>query len=88
MIGCSAIAELSAQQDAMYSQYMFNTQAINPAYAGSKDGLSAALISRNQWVGFEGAPNTTSFSAHAPLLGKRVGIGFARHGRSEKCEEK
>ena len=77
LIGCSAIAELSAQQDAMYSQYMFNTQAINPAYAGSKDGLSAALISRNQWVGFEGAPNTTSFSVHAPLLGKRVGIGLS-----------
>ena len=77
LIGCSAIAELSAQQDAMYSQYMYNTQAINPAYAGSKDGISAAIISRNQWVGFKGAPKTTSFSAHAPFLAKRLGIGLS-----------
>ncbi|MCY1636633.1 PorP/SprF family type IX secretion system membrane protein [Marinifilum sp. D737] len=66
-----------AQQDAMYTQYMFNIQAINPAYAGSKDALSATLISRNQWVGFEGAPNTTSFSVHTPLLGKLLGLGFS-----------
>lgn len=77
LIGGSAIAELSAQQDAMYSQYMYNTQAVNPAYAGSKDGLSVAIISRNQWVGFKGAPKTTSFSAHAPFLNKRLGLGLS-----------
>lgn len=62
-----ANGKLFAQQDAMYSQYMSNIQVINPAYAGSKDALSATLISRNQWVGFEGAPNTTSISAHLPI---------------------
>ena len=55
----------NAQQDAIYSQYMFNPFAINPAYAGSRDAMSGVLLIREQWRGIEGAPSTQTFSFHA-----------------------
>jgi len=64
-----------AQQDPIYTQYMFNTLAYNPAYAGSRDVLSLMALSRHQWVGFEGAPSTQTFTAHSPV-GNNVGLGF------------
>ncbi len=66
----------NAQQDAMYSQYMFNTLAINPAYAGSRNVVSATALYRNQWVGIAGAPETATFSIDAPINAKRMGVGF------------
>jgi len=66
-----------AQQEAMYSQYMFNGLVLNPAYAGSNEGLSAAALYRNQWVGVEGAPVTQTLSVHAPLRNDKVGLGFS-----------
>lgn len=56
-----------AQQDAIYSQYLFNPFAINPAYAGSRNSYSAVLLHRSQWVGIEGAPRTQSLAVHAPV---------------------
>lgn len=64
-----------AQQTATYAQYMFNGLAINPAYAGSNEALVATFLGRVQNVGLPGAPNTQTFSAHTPLLDKRMGIG-------------
>lgn len=64
----------NAQQDAQYTQYMYNTSNINPAYAGSRDVLSALLMHRNQWVGLDGAPKTNTFTLHSPL-GERIGLG-------------
>jgi len=58
-----------AQQDAIYSQYMFNPFMINPAYAGSRDALSGVLLFRQQWVGIDGAPQTETFSVHS-MIGK------------------
>ncbi len=58
---------ISAQQDPMFTQYMFNTLAINPAYAGSREVLSVMLLARQQWVGFEGAPSTATLTAHSPV---------------------
>jgi type IX secretion system PorP/SprF family membrane protein len=65
----------SAQQQATYSQYMFNGLAINPAYAGSHDALSASVLTRFQNVGLPGAPNTQSFSVHSPLPFERMSVG-------------
>ncbi len=65
-----------SQQDPQYSQYMFNQMAINPAYAGSKEALSTAVFLRNQWTGLDGAPKTETFTLHAPLKKKKVGLGF------------
>jgi type IX secretion system PorP/SprF family membrane protein len=64
------------QQDPMYSQYMFNMLAVNPAYAGSRDVLSATVLYRNQWVGIKGAPNTITFSADMPIKNERIGLGI------------
>ncbi len=70
--------EVFSQQDAQYTQYMYNTMSINPAYAGSRDVISIAGIYRNQWVGIEGAPVTQTLTAHAPVgKSNRVGLGFA-----------
>ena len=64
-----------AQQEPMYSQYMFNALAINPAYAGSKGFLSTTFLHRNQWTGIEGAPNTNTLSGHSPLLIPNSSVG-------------
>ena len=65
-----------AQQQPMYSQYMFNMLNINPAYAGSRGVMTATALYRNQWVGIPGAPRTSSFSFDMPLNEKKIGIGF------------
>jgi type IX secretion system PorP/SprF family membrane protein len=66
-----------AQQDPQYSQYQFNQMVINPAYAGSRDALSAVIDVRQQWSGFDGAPRTQAFSLHGPLKKKRIGLGLS-----------
>lgn len=66
-----------AQQEPMYSQYMFNGLILNPAYAGSSDGISASAVYRNQWVNIEGAPVTQTLSVHAPFKNDNVGLGFS-----------
>ena len=68
--------ELFGQQDAKYTQYMFNTLMYNPAYAGTKDAISATAIHREQWVAFEGAPRTSSIHIHGPLR-EKYGLGLA-----------
>lgn len=65
---------VQAQQDAQYTQYMYNTLSVNPAYAGSRDVLSFVGLYRTQWVGLEGAPDTFTASIHSPLS-EKVGIG-------------
>ncbi|MCY7349949.1 MAG: type IX secretion system membrane protein PorP/SprF [Cytophagaceae bacterium] len=65
-----------AQQEAMYSQYMFNTMAINPAYAGSRDVLSLTGLYRQSFSGIEGAPTTQTFTADMPIQRERVGVGL------------
>ncbi len=64
-----------AQQDPLYSQYMFNTLAFNPAYAGSADVFTAMALSRHQWLGFKGAPTTQTLSLHSPLPGNKLALG-------------
>jgi len=83
LLGCFFIVlsvlsslDLQAQQDAMHTQYMFNTLMYNPAYAGSRDALSASAVYRHQWLNFEGAPRTGSLSVHGPLRDK-YGLGLS-----------
>ena len=65
-----------AQQDAQYTQYMYNTLSINPAYAGSRGVLSITALHRSQWIGLDGAPTTQTLNLHSPV-GKRVGVGLS-----------
>lgn len=71
-----ACGHLYAQQDPIFTQYMFNKLAINPAYAGSSEALSLDLIDRFQWVGVEGGPNTLSFTAQTNVPNPHIGIGL------------
>src|SRR5687767_7837247 len=63
------------QQNIVYSQYLFNGLLINPAYAGSHVQLSGTLTYRNQWVNFEGAPQTSTLGVHTALMKGKVGVG-------------
>ena len=65
-----------AQQDAQFTQYMYNTISINPAYAGSRGVISVLGLYRTQWVGLDGAPETSSFSVNTPV-GNNVGLGVS-----------
>jgi type IX secretion system PorP/SprF family membrane protein len=67
---------LFAQQDAQYTQYMFNTLSVNPAYAGSRDVFSVIALHRSQWVGLDGAPTTQTFNINTPVS-ERVGLGLS-----------
>ncbi|WP_026905437.1 PorP/SprF family type IX secretion system membrane protein [Pedobacter glucosidilyticus] len=69
------IMGVQAQQQAMYTQYMFNTLAINPAYPTLDESLSVTALSRHQWVGFKGAPNTQTISIHSPIGTSETFIG-------------
>ncbi|MDN3620813.1 type IX secretion system membrane protein PorP/SprF [Polaribacter undariae] len=62
-----------AQQTPHYTQYMYNMQVINPAFVGSRADLSISLLSRQQWVGVEGAPETKTFSINGRTA---AGLGF------------
>lgn len=71
-----SVETLNAQQDPQYTQYMYNTLIVNPAYAGSRGVLSIAGLHRSQWVGLDGAPNTQTLNFHTPVS-NRVGIGLS-----------
>ena len=66
-----------AQQDSQYTQYMYNTININPAYAGSRGVMSVFGLHRTQWVGLDGAPTTNTFSLNTPISNSNLGVGFS-----------
>ena len=75
LLSCFAV-EMRAQQDPQYTQYMYNMNIVNPAYAGSRGTLSIGLLGRTQWVGISDAPKTATLSIHAPV-GKNLAAGFS-----------
>ena len=74
---CLAIASftLNAQQDPQFTQYMYNTISVNPAYAGSRGHLSILGMHRSQWVGINGAPTSQVLAIDGPM-GNNVGLGL------------
>lgn len=70
-------AGMAAQHSVQFTNYMNNTLAVNPAYAGSREMLNITVLSRLQWVGIEGAPNSQTFFIHSPLPKEELGIGFS-----------
>jgi type IX secretion system PorP/SprF family membrane protein len=72
-----AVVDVQAQQDPQYTQYMYNTVAINPAYAGNRGVTSIVGLHRSQWVGLDGAPRTQSLSMHSPIGESKVGLGLS-----------
>ena len=76
ILALAGLSDAMAQQDPHYTQYMYNMNVINPAYAGSKENLAFGLLYRKQWVDVDGAPETGTFSGHSPV-GKNVGLGLS-----------
>ena len=76
LVALVGFVDAFAQQDPHYTQYMYNMNVINPAYAGNKDALSLGLLYRKQWVEIEDAPTTGTFFVHSPV-GKNVGLGLS-----------
>jgi type IX secretion system PorP/SprF family membrane protein len=72
-----SVSTALAQQLPQFTQYMFNTISINPAYAGSRETFSVVGLHRSQWVGLEGGPETQTLSIHSPLRNDKVGLGFS-----------
>lgn len=79
VMGLMLLPEAKAQQNPQYTQYMYNMNVINPAYAGSKESLSVGALYRDQWSGINGAPQTYTFTAHTPI-GNNLGIGLSGIG--------
>ncbi|WP_353119415.1 type IX secretion system membrane protein PorP/SprF [Myroides odoratus] len=75
LLGVGFVPPLYAQQDPQYTQYMYNTTMINPAYAGSRGTLNVFGMYRTQWVGLEGAPKTANISISTPLGDSGLGLG-------------
>jgi len=67
---------MNAQQDPQFTQYMYNTMSVNPAYAGTRKHISIIGLHRSQWVGLDGAPRTQTLAIDTPM-GKRVGLGLS-----------
>ena len=65
------------QQDAQFTQYMYNTININPAYAGSRGVMSIFALHRTQWVGLDGAPTTNAVSINTPINNSNLGLGVS-----------
>jgi type IX secretion system PorP/SprF family membrane protein len=70
-------AILSSQQLPQFTQYLYNTASINPAYAGSRGVLNGTILHRNQWSGLEGNPRTNTVTVHMPIQFSRVGLGLS-----------
>lgn len=71
----AAMQQVNAQQNAQFSQYMFNGLYINPAYAGYKEQLYAHSFYRMQWAGLQGAPKTFTIGLDGTANNGRVGLG-------------
>lgn len=76
-IFCIVGTMATAQQLPQFTQYMYNTISVNPAYAGSRGTLNVTALHRNQWAGIEGNPRTSTLSIHAPMRNDRVGLGLS-----------
>jgi type IX secretion system PorP/SprF family membrane protein len=69
--------DIYSQQDSQFTQYMYNTININPAYAGSRGVMSVFGLYRNQWVGLDGAPVTMTGSFNTPITNSNIGFGLS-----------
>ncbi len=77
MLILGGVLDATAQQEAMFTHYSFNTLGVNPGYAGSRDALTVTGLHRSQWVSFPGAPTTQTLTVHAPVFNEKIGLGLS-----------
>ncbi len=71
------VSYCGAQQLPQFTQYMYNTMSINPAYAGAKEAMVVTLLHRDQWVGINGRPVTQTLSVNSMLPNNKIGVGLS-----------
>ena len=76
IIGAFFVVNAFAQQEPLFTQYYENDMAINPAISGSKSYNPLTIQTRQQWLGFEGAPLTTNISYHGTLNNRSAMGGY------------
>ncbi len=81
LIFFSSIGSLSAQNDFLVTQYLHNRYAINPAFAGSREGVSLFGSYRQQWQGITGSPSSQLFTAHSPLRNAQMAVGLSAYNQ-------
>ena len=81
LIFISSIGTLFAQNDFLVTQYLHNRYAINPAFAGSREGLSLFGSFRKQWQGITGSPSSQLFTAHSPLRNNQMAVGLSAYNQ-------
>lgn len=74
--------QVQAQQRPVFSQYMFNMLALNPAYAGNQKQLSVTALIRNQWINLDGAPKTQTITSHSNFRDRNIGLGMMLYNES------
>lgn len=79
MLFCVFYFTVQAQQDPLYTHYMYNTLTINPAYAGSRDALTITALHRSQWIDFKGAPMSQTLTIHSPIASEHIGVGLSAY---------
>ena len=85
LLGVFLVFNVSGQQAPQFSQNMFNKLANNPGFAGSRDGISASVLHRSQWMGFDAGISTQNFSVDTeiPFLNGGVGLNIAKDAIAE-----
>ena len=76
------------QQDALYTQFMYNKLGLNPAYAGNVDETTINIIHRDQWTGFDGAPQAQALSLNLPAFQESIAFGLNMNRESIGIQEK
>ena len=78
---------LNAQQSIMFSQYYNNKVIYNPAVSGSELYNPLILQTRQQWLGFEGAPLSANISYHGSLNNRSALGGYFEHDRTSPANQ-
>lgn len=73
LICLTVLSKSFSQQDSHYTQYMYNMNIVNPAYAGIHESINFRAFSRQQWIGIKGAPSTYTFTVQSPLWHSNLG---------------
>ncbi len=73
---CATILSVSAQQEPLYTQYMYNIGSFNPAYVGTVESAELSALYRAQWIDIPGAPRNLRFGANLPMDNEKMGVGF------------
>ena len=77
LLGLQSALGILAQDPAFFSQHLHNPMVYNPAFAGNRDIPGFSFLTRQQWLGWEGSPSSTSLLLHSKMKNKNAGAGLS-----------